>query len=149
MDAIHVKIHRKRSVSTEAFYVVLGVKEDKKREVLGIYSRPTESATGWEDFFRDLKQRGVERIGLLVSDGLTGLEVALSAVYPTTSLQRCVTHLKRNMLSKVRHGDKMELQKIYVTFFAQGKRITPWKRPGKNGQHFARSGEKITGVSKG
>ena len=122
VDAIHVKIHRKRSVSTEAFYVVLGVKEDKKREVLGIYSRPTESATGWEDFFRDLKQRGVERIGLLVSDGLTGLEVALSTVYPTTSLQRCVTHLKRNMLSKVRHGDKMELAEDLRDVFRTGQK---------------------------
>ncbi len=45
VNTIHVKIHRKRSVATEAFHVVLGVKEDKKREVLGIYNRPTESAT--------------------------------------------------------------------------------------------------------
>jgi putative transposase len=38
--------------------VVLGVKEDKKREVLGIYNRPTESAAGWEDIFRMSKVVG-------------------------------------------------------------------------------------------
>ena len=33
IDCVHIKIHRKRSVDTEAFYVVLAVKEDKTREV--------------------------------------------------------------------------------------------------------------------
>lgn len=36
IDAIHIKVHRKRSVETEAFYAALGVKEDKSQEVLGI-----------------------------------------------------------------------------------------------------------------
>ena len=46
IDGVHIKIHRKRSVDTEAFYVALAVKEDKTREVLGIFSKPTESALG-------------------------------------------------------------------------------------------------------
>jgi len=29
VDAIHIKVHRKRSVETEAFYVVMAVKEDR------------------------------------------------------------------------------------------------------------------------
>lgn len=44
IDCVHMKIHRKRSVETEAFYVVLAVREDKRREVLGIFNKPTESA---------------------------------------------------------------------------------------------------------
>ncbi|MFA6592497.1 MAG: transposase, partial [Bacteroidales bacterium] len=36
VDCVHIKIHRKRSVDTEAFYVMLAVKEDKTREVIGI-----------------------------------------------------------------------------------------------------------------
>lgn len=42
IDCVHIKIHRKRSVDTEAFYVLLAVKEDKTREVIGIYNKPTE-----------------------------------------------------------------------------------------------------------
>ncbi|MFA5302034.1 MAG: transposase [Bacteroidales bacterium] len=109
------------SVETEAFYVALGVKEDKTREVLGIFNRPTESATGWEEMFSELKSRGLERIGLLVADGLSGLTSALSRVYPTTPLQRCVTHLKRNMLNRVRHGDKQELSQDLAFFFRVGQ----------------------------
>ena len=46
IDCVHMKIHRKRSVETEAFYVVLAVREDKRREVLRIFNKPTESALG-------------------------------------------------------------------------------------------------------
>jgi lipoate-protein ligase A len=45
VDAIHVKVHRKRSVENEAFYVIMGVKEDKSRKILGIFSRPSETAS--------------------------------------------------------------------------------------------------------
>ena len=45
IDCVHIKIHRKRSVDTEAFYVVLAVREDKTREVLGIFNKPTESSS--------------------------------------------------------------------------------------------------------
>ena len=44
IDCVHIKIHRKRSFDTEAFYVLLAVKEDKTREVIGIYNKPTESS---------------------------------------------------------------------------------------------------------
>jgi transposase-like protein len=109
VDGIHIKLHRNKRVENEAFYVVLGVKPDRTREVLGIYNRPVESANGWEDVFRSLQERGVENIGLLVADGLKYLENSLALVYPGTPLQKCVTHLKRRLLSKVRHGDKMEM----------------------------------------
>lgn len=122
VDAVHIKVHRKKKVASEAFYVVLGVKEDKTREVLAIFNRPTESATGWQEMFMELKVRGVEKIGLMVADGLTGLPTALSSVFPSTPLQKCVTHLKRNMLSKVRHGDKKELAEDLRDVFHTGQK---------------------------
>ena len=132
VDCIHIKIHRKRSVDTEAFYVALGVCEDKRRDVLGIYNRPQESAQGWQQIFAELSSRGVDKIGLVVADGLSGLDGALSEVYPGTALQRCVTHLKRNMLHRVRHGDKGELASDLRQVFRTGdESYTPeiaWNR---------------------
>jgi transposase-like protein len=43
------------SVSKEAFYIVLGVKKDMRREILGIYNQPKESSENWKDMFHDLK----------------------------------------------------------------------------------------------
>ena len=152
VDAIHIKVHRKRSVESEAFYVVMAVKEDKTREVLGIFNRPSESATGWKEMFQALRERGVRKIGLIVADGLRYLEEALAAVYPGTALQKCVTHLKRNMLNRVRHGDKGELANDLRDVFRTGDRAytpergwTAWqelcKKWGKDYRNIKRMGE--------
>jgi putative transposase len=122
VDAIHIKVHRKRSVESEAFYVVMGVKEEKTREVLGVFNRPSESATGWGEMFRALQDRGVKDIGLLVADGLKYLEDALASAFPNTPLQKCVTHLKRNVLNHVRHGDKGEMANDLRDVFRTGER---------------------------
>ncbi len=122
VDAIHIKVHRKRSVENEAFYVVMAVKEDKTRDVLGIFNRPSESAEGWKEMFMSLQERGVERIGLTVADGIKYLEDALAEIYPGSDLQKCVTHLKRNMFNRVRHGDKGELANDLRDVFRTGDR---------------------------
>ncbi len=70
IDCVHIKIHRKRSVDTEVFYVILAVKEDKTRVVLGIYNMPIESALSWGKMLNDLYERGVSRIRLIRADGL-------------------------------------------------------------------------------
>ena len=109
VDCVHIKVFRKKKAATEAFYVILGVTEEGTREVLGIYNSPIESANGWGNMFDDLHERGVESIGLMVADGLSGLDKVIGEKFPGTALQRCTTQLKRNMLARVRHGDKKEL----------------------------------------
>ena len=106
---VHTKIHRKRSVASEAFHVALAVTEEGTREVLGIFNMPQESATGWGGIFNKLKDRGLQRMSLMMADGIKGLDTVIGEKFPGTPLQRCVTHLKRNMFAKVRHGDKSAL----------------------------------------
>lgn len=77
VDCVHIKIHRKRSVSSEAFYVALPVTEEDRRDVLGIFNIHTESAKGWSDIFDTLKERGVQKIGHMVADGIKGLDVVV------------------------------------------------------------------------
>ena len=43
------------------------------------------------------------------ADGLSGLDKVLGEQLHGTARQRCTTHLKRNMLARVRHGEKKEL----------------------------------------
>ena len=95
VDCVHIKIHRKRSVASEAFYVALAVTEEGTREVLGIFNMPIESAAGWKEIFGKLQGRGVQRIGLVVADGIKGLDTVVGECLPGMPLQRCVTHLKR------------------------------------------------------
>ena len=122
VDCVHIKIHRKRSVASEAFHVALAVTEEGTREVLGIFNMPQESATGWGDIFDRLKDRGLQRVGLMVADGIKGLDTVVGEKFPGTPLQRCVTHLKRNMFAKVRHGDKSALAADLRDVFRTGQR---------------------------
>ena len=105
IDAIHQKV-RRDTVSTEAFYVLLGLKEDYTREVLGIINIPQESASGWEDVLNGIKQRGVNTVGLFVFDGLTGLDNVVGKVFSGSMRQSCTIHFQRNLSKSVRTADK-------------------------------------------
>lgn len=107
IDAIFVKV-RRDTVQSEAFYVLLGLKEDLTREVLGIYNYPSESATNWTEIAKDIQKRGVKKINLFVSDGLTGIEESLKKVYPSTPLQTCIVHYQRNLMKDIRPSDKQD-----------------------------------------
>lgn len=122
IDCVFIKVRRSRCCSAEAFYVVMGVREDKTREVLGIYNNPGESATGWGDVLQKIRERGVEKIGLIVADGLKGLDTAVADPFPNVPLQRCTTHLKRNLLDKVKYGDKLALAEDLRNIFRTGER---------------------------
>lgn len=119
IDALHVKVRSLGSVDPEAFYVMLGVTPERTREVLAIGHLPTESATGWNSFFAELQARGVEKIGLVVADGLKGLDQALAQHYAKCPLQRCVVHLMRQFATKVKSSYKAELvedlRQVFVT----------------------------------
>lgn len=108
IDAIHLKV-RRGTVSSEAFYILLGVKEDYTREVIGIVNMPSESASGWQEVLIGIKQRGVEKIGLIISDNLTGLDKVIPLIYRNTAHQKCVVHLKRNILNKVASKHKEQV----------------------------------------
>ena len=134
VDCVHIKVFRKKKAASEAFYVVLGVTEEGTREVLGIYNNPQESATGWGLMFDDLHERSVECIGLMVADGITGLDVVIGEKFPGTAFQRCTTHLKRDMMARVRHGDKKsladDLREVFRTGdknYTIGEGIAAWK----------------------
>lgn len=99
IDAIHQKVCRE-TISTEAVYVLLGVKEDYTREVIGLINFPTESATGWQLALEEIKNRGVKSIGLVVSDNLKELDTAVGKVFNCPH-QKCVVHFMRNLLAQI------------------------------------------------
>jgi putative transposase len=99
IDAIHQKVCRE-TISTEAVYVLLGVKEDYTREVIGLINFPTESATGWQLALEEIRNRGVKSIGLVVSDNLKELDTAVGKVFNCPH-QKCVVHFMRNLLAQI------------------------------------------------
>src|SRR6056297_1595751 len=118
IDAIHKKV-RRGHVSSEAFYVVMGLTEAMQREVLAIGNIPSESAAGWDELLESLKNRGLRQTDLVVADGLPGLDQVIHKAFPEARHQKCVTHLKRGILTKVKAADKdcvaEDLRDVFLT----------------------------------
>ena len=81
-----------------------------------------ESEASWREFFRKLKNRGVQKIWLCVSDAHMGIQNALKKEWIGTSWQRCKVHFMRNILARIPHRDKKR-------FAEQLKQI--WLQPDK------------------
>ena len=105
IDAIHVKV-RRETVATEAFYVLLGLKEDYTREVLGIINIPQESASGWQEVLENIRSRGVGKVWLFVFDDLTGLDTVIGKVFASSMQQKCIIHFQRNLSKHIRRTNR-------------------------------------------
>lgn len=108
IDALHQPI-RRETVACEAMYLVMGLKHDFTREILGIYQLPQESASGWKTVFADLTARGIQHVGLLLSDELSGIEEAAASSFPHRHHQLCGVHKVRALLTRARHQDKVQV----------------------------------------
>ena len=96
MDGIVIKVRNNGKVQGKTIYLVIGLKQDGLKEVLGMWISETESASFWMNVLTDLKARGVEDILIACTDNLAGIRQAINAVYPDTVSQLCVVHQIRN-----------------------------------------------------
>ena len=98
-DCLYVPIKDELTSEKKAIYVIIGVDVHGFKEILGMWIDDTESATFWTNVFEDLKDRGVQDILYVSSDGIAGFKNSLERVFPKTNAQRCVVHLVRNLYS--------------------------------------------------
>ena len=108
MDATHIPLKR-QTVSKEAVYIVIGIRLDGTKEVLGFSIAPTESSYVWKEILQDLKDRGLEEVLLVVTDGLSGIDDSIHSIYPNAQFQQCCVHISRNIAHKVRVSDRQEI----------------------------------------
>ena len=108
MDATHIPLKR-QTVSKEAVYIVIGIRLDGTKEVLGFSIAPTESSYVWKEILQDLKDRGLEEVLLVVTDGLSGIDYSIHSIYPNAQFQQCCVHISRNIAHKVRVSDRQEV----------------------------------------
>ena len=72
---------------TKAFLIVIGVREDSYREILGSRIANGEDELFWSGLFEELKERGLSGVKLIVSDGHKGIQKAIEASFLGTSWQ--------------------------------------------------------------
>lgn len=108
LDATYISI-RRETVSKEAVYIAIGIREDGSKEVIAYTIAPTESAFVWKELLLEIKDRGVEEVLLFLSDGLKGMVESITSVFPKAYFQTCLVHVARNISHKVRVEDRIEI----------------------------------------
>ena len=117
IDAVHFSVRDDGVIRKLAAYVVLGINEDGKKEVLTIVIGENESSKYWLSVLNSLKNRGVQDILILCSDGLTGMKDAIATAFPMTEQQRCIVHMVRNTLKYVANKDMKAFAKDLKTIY--------------------------------
>lgn len=117
-DAVHVSVCRDGQYRKVAVYVLYAITIEGKRDIVGLYvGQSGESATEWARCLQDIKNRGVEDIFHICSDGLNGLKQILSEAFPQSSIQRCIVHKMRNCFRLVDEKDRKtvsrQLKEVY------------------------------------
>ena len=104
LDAMHFKCSdnsNNNKVSSKAFYTVLGINQEGKKDVLGLYLSESEGSNFWLSVLTDLNNRGVKDILIACIDGLKGFPEAINTIFPKTEVQLCVIHQIRNSIKYI------------------------------------------------
>lgn len=117
IDAVHFSVRDDGVIRKLAAYIVLGINEDGYKEVLTIAIGENESSKYWLSVLNSLKNRGVQDILILCSDGLTGIKDAIATAFPMTEQQRCLVHMVRNTLKYVANKDMKAFAKDLKTIY--------------------------------
>lgn len=117
MDGIVLRIKDNGKYINKCIYLVIGLKQDGLKEVLGMWVSENESAAFWLSVLTDLKARGVEDILIACTDNLRGFTDAIRGVFPQTVTQLCIVHQIRNSMKYVVWKDRKQfcadLKEVY------------------------------------
>ena len=101
VDCIYVSMRTERGIRQVAVYVMLAYDTNGYKDILGLWINETESKHVWMKIFDELKSRGIEDLGILSIDGVSGLEEGAKAIFSNITVQRCIVHLIRNSIRYV------------------------------------------------
>jgi len=101
---------------------VVGIAITGEREILAFRVGDRENEQAWKDLFDDLKARGVEEIGLWVSDGNQAMLNAITKKFPASARQRCVVHKMDNVLSYIPNKQQEQIKPELRALFYQKDR---------------------------
>ncbi|WP_346939788.1 IS256 family transposase [uncultured Clostridium sp.] len=117
IDAVHFSVRNNHVIKKLAAYVILGINEDGRKEVISIQIGQNESSKYWLSVLNELKNRGVRDILILCADGLSGIKESINVAFPNTEYQRCIVHQVRNTLKYVADKDKKEFAADLKTIY--------------------------------
>lgn len=118
-DALTIKVREGGRVVKTSVLLACGINAEGFREILGMQVATAESTASWTGFFRDLKARGLDIVGLITSDAHCGIQYAIGDVFPDASWQRCRTHYAKNLSEIVPKSEWKWVRTMFQSIFDQ------------------------------
>ena len=101
---------------------IVGISQSGEREVLAFGVGDRENEQAWKDLLEELKGRGVQEIGLWVSDGNQAMLNAITKKFPASARQRCIMHKMENVLSYIPNKQQEQIKPELRALFYQKDR---------------------------
>ena len=121
LDATFLDARWARKVENVSALVAYAVDPDGHRRLLAITLGPEESEDSWSELLKQLLERGLSGVELVIADEHAGLAAAVRRFLPEVRRQRCTVHLQRNVLAKVPHRlRKRVAREVAAVFRAPG-----------------------------
>jgi len=112
VDATFFKVRSGAQYKTRALLIIVGIREDGLREILGASIAESEDSGNWSTLFRSLKDRGLEGVEMVISDAHKGIQKAVESSFLGASWQYCQVHFSRTVLESISNKDKTEIAEM-------------------------------------
>ena len=106
MDGIVFKVRENSRVIDKTFYIAIGLAQDGRKQVLGLWLGKNESASFWMSVLTDLQARGVKDILITATDNLKGFTETIAAMFQQATKQICIVHQIRNACKHVSYKER-------------------------------------------
>ena len=111
LDGKYVEFRDGDRLRPACIYVVVGLRRDGKKQVLPCLPRAgRENLEDWKFVLRNLIERGLRRLLLLVQDDFSGLLPITQGLFPNPDIQLCAVHMQRNAKTHLSQPDAGEFQ---------------------------------------
>lgn len=101
LDATYQKVRVDGVAVDLATFIATGIMENGHRAIIAVDSALDEAEIHWRNVLKNLVDRGIRGVELIVSDAHQGLAAARKAVFAGVKWQRCQMHLQQNAQSKI------------------------------------------------
>ena len=127
LDAKYVEIRESDRLRQAAIYLAVGLLRDGTKRVLSCTTRlGRENLEDWKLVLRNLAERGLRRVLLIVQDDFSGLLPVTSRLFPNADVQLCVVHMQRNAHKHLSKSDSAEFQQRWRNIKASWK-LRNWR----------------------
>jgi len=117
IDAFYPKARVSGAVRTRGVLVVSAIQHNGKRRILDFMIADTESESSYRELFTNLKERGLEKVEMVISDAHKGLKKAVDREFQGAIWQKCKVHFMRELLKKLKKREKKSVTDLLRTIY--------------------------------